>query len=93
MDIGRQRRRACAKSLVVVALWLALLFLTMGRFFLLDPDGLRLVPRAPIGIRPGWESITLALVLLAALGEYLAVAAVVHLAGLLLERAQQNRGQ
>ncbi len=92
MDACCQKRRRYAKSLVVVSLWLALLSLTMGRFFVFAPDGCRLLPRAPAGIRPGWEAVALVLVILAALGEYAAVAGVVRLVGLVIERARQDRG-
>jgi hypothetical protein len=93
MDLCQQKRRRRAASLVIVFLWLVLLFLTVNRFFRLGPGGLRLMPRAAAGIRPGWESISLALVLLVALGEYLAVTFVVHVVSRLLARARENRAR
>ena len=93
MDGCQRRRRKHAQSLVVVSLWLPLLVWTVSRFFILDQDGFRLVPKAPGDIRPGWEAVMLVIVLLTALSEYATVAVIVHLAAVLLERTRQNLAQ
>lgn len=80
------KRRQCAQSAVVLALWLVLALGFIHTFFAIQ--GFALTPRASEGVRPGWEAITLALVIGVLLIGYAICAVVVGV----LFRALPGRG-